>query len=273
MQFAILSLALAATLAACAPASPGDGSNNSTVGVGLASGPLSIPQGTRKFATDALVFNGTGSWSPEAPSLERILAAHGATYREVKSKELNAMSLDELAQYGAIVWPGGIALKQANSLTAGTKEKLRRAVQERGVSWIGFCAGAFIAAAPAGHNASYTIGIVDTPLLDLYELASKAHIDMTLETFADGSKRDLIWYGGPTVPAGPNMGIAQYPTGDAAISQLWSGNSFVILSGPHPGAPQSTRDYFKLKDIDGTDFELTWTLMDAAIHQRALQTF
>ncbi|MBI3556663.1 MAG: hypothetical protein HY074_10405 [Deltaproteobacteria bacterium] len=279
--FIFVFIGIAATLTSCAPkSSEGDsrasGSGNN---YGLMAGPTSILQGSRKFTTDALVFNGTGTWSPEPSSLESILSSHGATYREVSSAELNEMSVDDLSQFGAIVWPGGIALKQANSLSATTKDNLRRAVQERGVSWIGFCAGAFIAAAPAEHNASYTIGIVDTPLLDMYyleqqlERAGKTDISMTMESFPDGSKRDLVWYGGPITPSGHNMVIAKYPTGDAAISQMWSGNGFLILSGVHPGAPQSTRRYFSLVDSDGTDFDLAWTLLEAAINQKALPTF
>lgn len=275
-------------LSACGSSSgtgTGGGSPVGLVGTpGAQSGPTSIARGTRTSKTDALVFNGTGAWSAEIPGIEKVLKDHSATYDLVSSSELNSMTLDEISQYGTIIWPGGYGNVQTNSLTSATRTKLRQAVQERGVSWIGFCAGAFVAVAPApapGEDPVYGFGIVNAPQLEYYYLEEEfvrqgresQDWAMTMEAFADGSKRDLLWYGGPVTPSGPNTIVAKYPNGDAAISQVWSGNGLVILSAVHPAAPQSVAASFGLNDSDGSDYELAWKMIEAAIKQKDLATF
>lgn len=275
-------------LTACGSSSSG-GANGSSpdnlVGApGTQSGPTSIARGTRIFKTDALVYNGSGAWSAEIPGIEKVLDDHGASYDVVSSSELNAMTLEQVAQYGTIIWPGGYGNIQTNSLTSATRTMLRQAVQERGVSWIGFCAGAFVAVAPApspGQDPVYGISIVNAPRMGYYYLEDefvkqgKESQDwaMTLETFADGSKRDLLWYGGPVTPSGANTVVAKYPNGDPAISQVWSGNGLVILSAVHPAAPPSVASSFGLNDSDGADYDLAWKLIEAVIKQKDLPTF
>jgi glutamine amidotransferase-like uncharacterized protein len=264
-------------------------SSFSLVGVGCGSGTANgatssdpVVRGARAFSTDILLYNGSGVWSPEVASLRGIFNEHGASFDEVSSDELNAMSAEELGKYGAIVWPGGLGGTQSASLTTQTKDNLRKAVREQGVGYIGFCAGAFVAVSPtpaSGKAPSYGLSIVDGTELPYYYLESdfersgETDIAMTLETFADGSTRDLVWYGGPVVTSGANSVIAKYPNGDAAISQMWSGNGWVILSAVHPTAPQSVRDTYALDDADGTDLDLAWKLVDAAVHQTALLVF
>lgn len=238
------------------------------------------PPYLKNFDVGALIFGGRGTWKTEVESLEQIFKSHGVSYEVVDSDEINSMTLDQFSRFGAIVWPGGKAGKQAASLKPETKENLRRVVQERGVSWIGFCAGAFIAVEQQNEtDYPYGLKIAVGSKLPYYFLeeqlnkSDQADIAMTLVTFADGSKRDLVWYGGPTTPSGAGIVVAKYPTGDPAISQLWSGRGLVLLSGPHPAVPQSVRDEFGLNDIDGPDFDLTWTLLRSAILRIELPKF
>lgn len=236
--------------------------------------PSSAP---RTYQTDALIFNGTGVWADEVASLKYILASNGATYQDVTSDELDRMSIEELTQFGILIFPGGGGATQTKSLSAETHARLREAVQVWGVGYIGFCAGAFIAVAPApepGKDVSYGLGIVDGPELDYYYLEyQNKTIAMTLETFADGTQRDLLWYGGPVTPNIPGGVVAKYPNGDPAITQVWSGKGFVMLSAIHPAASQRIRDYYGLKDRDGLDFDLTWKLISATLSQKPLKAF
>ena len=231
----------------------------------------------RSYSTDALVFNGVGAWQDEVTSLESILTSHGANYQEVNSAQLDAMSVDEIAKFGLMIFPGGAGGTMAAGVSAATHANLREAVQVRGVSYIGFCAGSFVAVAPApaaGQDVSYGFGVVAGPELGYYMLENQGvTAAMTLESFADGTTRDLVWYGGPITPNSPKGVIAKYPTGDPAISEMWSGNGFVILSGVHPAAPQSTRTAFGMTDTDGLDFDLAWTLLSAALNQTVLPAF
>src|SRR4051812_20968798 len=74
----------------------------------------------RKYKTDALLFSGDGTWQDEVVSLKSIFDDQHMTYREVSSADLNSMSVDDLASYGVIVWPGGMGGTQTESLTEDT---------------------------------------------------------------------------------------------------------------------------------------------------------
>lgn len=231
----------------------------------------------RNFQTDALLFIGSGTWASEVASLRSILSTHGASFQEVTSAQLNAMSLEDLTQYGVIIFPGGSGGTEADSLTSATQARLRSAVQQKGVGYVGFCAGAFIAQAPApsaGGDVSYGLGIVDGPVLDYYYLEDQGiDIAMTLLSFADGSTQDTLYYGGPVTPEVPGGVIARYPNGDPAISQMWSGAGFVVISGPHPTATSSILNSLGVSSSDGTHTETAWKMIDAAMHQQALAAF
>jgi glutamine amidotransferase-like uncharacterized protein len=227
----------------------------------------------RSWSVDALLFAGSGTWAAEVSSLKSILSARGASYIEVSSAELNAMTLEEISEFGVLIFPGGSGGTQAGSLSSSTKALLRQAVQERGVGYTGFCAGAFIAVAPTpapGRDVVYGLGVAEGPVLDYYYLENQGvTAQMTLLQLADGSTRDVLWYGGPVTPDQPGDVIARYPNGDASISQLTSGAGLVVISGGHPGVPASSKSAFGLVDSDGLDYELTWSMISAAMnHQR-----
>lgn len=227
----------------------------------------------RFYSTDALLFAGSGTWAAEVSSLRAILESKGASYQVVSSSELNALTLQELGEFGVLIFPGGSGGTQASSLKSATRERIRQAVQELGVGYTGFCAGAFIAVAPApapGRDVIYGLGVVDGPVLDYYELENQGvTASMTLLTLADGSTRDVLWYGGPVTPDRAGDVIARYPNGDAAISQMDSGKGFVVIAGGHPGVPASSKSALGLRDSDGDDFEITWQLIRAAMkHER-----
>jgi glutamine amidotransferase-like uncharacterized protein len=232
----------------------------------------------RKYSIDVMLFAGTGTWATEVSSIESILKTNNMTYNKLSSAQLNALSAKDLAQYGLLIFPGGAGGTQAKSLSSQSHAELRSAVQDYGVSYLGFCAGAFIAVAPApdpGQDVSYGLGIVNGLELDYYFLEYQLNPDvaMTLENFADGSQRDLLWYGGPVTPNTPGGVIARYPNGDPAITQLVSGKGFVIVSGPHPAAPQTVKDSFGLLDSDGSDEQLTWSLISSALYQIPMKAF
>jgi glutamine amidotransferase-like uncharacterized protein len=228
------------------------------------------PEPGRTWSVDALLFAGSGTWAAEVSSLKSILAANGASYLEVNSAELNSMTLDDLSDFGVLIFPGGSGGTQAGSLTSATRARLRQAVQERGVGYTGFCAGAFIAVAPApsrGGDVIYGLGVVDGPVLDYYYLENQGvTAQMTRYQFADGSSRDVLWYGGPVTPDRAGDVIARYPNGDAAISQLDSGEGLVVISGGHPGVPASAKSALGLSDLDGNDYEATWGMISAAMN-------
>jgi glutamine amidotransferase-like uncharacterized protein len=266
-----LGIASAAALAAC-NAMPTAG------GPVLSGSPQNPPPRIeRSYSTDALVFDGTGTWSTEVANLENILGSHGASYELVSSAELNGMSVEDLEQYGVLIFPGGNGASEADSLTRQAHANLREAVQQHGVGYVGFCAGAFIAVAPApapGGDVSYGLGIFDAPELDYYYLENQGtDIAMTLESFPDGSTQDLLWYGGPVTPEVPGGVIARYPDGNPAITEMYSGYGLVVASGPHPTANQATLSALGVRSSDGTHQELAWELIQAAMTSTPLPAF
>ena len=231
----------------------------------------------RVYTTDALLFVGSGTWAAEVSALKDIMNSHGMSYQAVCESELNGFTLDDLGKFGMIIFPGGSGGTEAKSLTPATHGKLRQAVQEKGMSYIGWCAGAFIAAAPApapGQDVSYGLGIINAPVLEYYYLSNQGvELAMTLYEFADGRKRDIIWYGGPLTPNIPGGVVAKYPNGDPAITEAFSGNGFVMISAGHPTVSESTKTSLGLSDSDGSDQDIAWEMLDATLRRKPFKAF
>jgi len=285
LQIVILGVFSAATFGSIfsgcngASAVAGGGAASSIVGPvsSVKSDPIKPPSVTRSYSTDVLLFVGAGTWGAEIASLESIMDSHGTSYQTMTSGQLDTMSIDEMAKFGLLIFPGGAGGTEAGSLSAQTHAHLRAAVQLMGVSYLGFCAGAFIAAAPApaaGQDVSYGLGIVDAPVMDYYYLENQGQdIAMTLEKFPDGSTADLLFYGGPVTPNIVGGVIAKYPNGDPAITQIHSGNGFVIVSGSHPTATQSTLNALGVRSSDGTHLDLAWKLIHSALTQQPMPAY
>ena len=145
----------------------------------------------RPYTTGVLVFTGDGAWGTEIADLEALLDANGVTYQEATSPQLDAMTSQDMAAFGVIYIPGGEGDTEALSVSADTHANLRAAVQQLGVSYVGFCAGAFIAVAPApppGGDVSYGFGVVNGLILDLYAgPGTDSEYEQTLESYPDGS--------------------------------------------------------------------------------------
>jgi len=228
----------------------------------------------RSYTTGVLVFTGDGTWGTEIGDLEALLDAHGVTYQEATSAQLDAMSAQDMAAFGVIYIPGGEGGTEAGDTQPQTHANLRTAVQQLGVSYVGFCAGAFVAVAPAptnGGDVSYGFGVVDGPVLDYYTgPGSDQTYEQTLESYPDGTTENILWYGGPvTLSTGV---IARYPTGDPAISEIWSGNGLVIIGGVHPDLSQASLDALGVSpDMPAQD--IAWKIFLAALTQQPLPTF
>jgi hypothetical protein len=230
-----------------------------------------------EYVTDVLLFNGSGVSTSDWQSTEQILKNAGFSYQLVNSAQLNAMTPEQIIRFGLIVVPGGSGGTQYKSLTEATRLRVRRAVRDHGVSYVGFCAGAWVAVGPesdTNNTASYGMAVAEGPVLDYWyppgnEYATADIVDVT---FANGSKRNLVWWGGPATPEWKGGVVARYSTGDPAISQAWSGQGFVVISGPHPEAPQGWRSTAGT-DSDGLDFELAIAMFNAALKKQPMPVF
>ena len=226
----------------------------------------------------ALIYHGVATAYGDDEAIEGILDTLGISYQEASSDELNDMTLDHLSQFRMIVWPGGYAGQMSRSLTAATRDRIRLAVQERGVSFVGICAGAFIAVSPAAEpgaeGPSWGLSLIAAETLPYYHLEDEgvdyAMVDLD---FARGPRRSLVWWGGPTLPEVTNGVIARYRDNHLpAMIQTWSGKGFVILSGPHPEAPLSWKTKLGLSDSAGLEQDIAALLFQAALNREPLPT-
>jgi glutamine amidotransferase-like uncharacterized protein len=277
MDFRRVSILLIGTiLTACNSGGSGSTSGVTTNGTGTSTGTEPNPvatspiTSTRSFSTDILVFTGSGTWSTEISDAENLFTSKGATYQEVNSAQLDAMTPDDIAKFGVIFIPGGTGSTEAESVSASTHANLRTAVQSLGVSYVGFCAGAFVAVAPApaaGQDVSYGFGVVNDSVLSEYAgPGTDADYEEVALTYANGTTEDMLWYGGPVTP---NIGVlAKYPTGEPAISQIWSGNGLVIIAGVHPDLSTTTLTSLGASPTTSAQ-DYAWEIFNAAITQQA----
>jgi hypothetical protein len=240
----------------------------------LAASPLEAtrPQTARSSTTtDVLIYAGDAAAYDDPEALASIADSKGLTHRSVTSEELNQMSLDDLSKFGTIAWPGGYAGKMSDSLTQQTRDNIQRAVQERGVSFVGICAGAFIAVSP---DTKWGFSLVKSETLPYYHLEDEGTDDaMVGVSMIQGGDRQLVWWGGPSLPEWQGGVIARYSDNhQPAIAQTWAGNGLVILSGPHPEAPSNWRSKLGLDDSDGLDQEIAGQMLMAAAKQQPMDS-
>jgi hypothetical protein len=98
--------------------------------------------------TDVLIYGGEGSWGDEIDSLKQILFAHGKTYVEYDDEQFNEAEDDELEMFSLIIFPGGDSDKVTANLTPMARERIRKAVVDQGLNYLGFCAGAWLVVSP-----------------------------------------------------------------------------------------------------------------------------
>src|SRR5207248_1045830 len=138
-------------------------------------------------------------------------------YDTVNSPQLENMTLTQLSKYKLIVWPGGDSLVQNSNLDKATKQRVHDAVVKNGVSYVGFCAGTFIAVAPSQPaQGGWGLGIVTAAYVPVYPAVpnpSESTAAMVWTTYANGTKRDLVWWDGPVAPNLSNGIISKYPSG------------------------------------------------------------
>jgi glutamine amidotransferase-like uncharacterized protein len=242
------------------------------------SSPTPIPPVSHEtYGTNILLFNGVGISTSDWQTTEKIIQSMGIAYRLVNSSQLNAMSLAEMKTFGMILVPGGKAGTITGGLKAATRVRVRQAVRDGGVAYLGVCAGAFMAveAGAEGNNTTgYGFPVVEGKHLPMWypNGNTSAIAAVTPVKFADGSSRHLVWYGGPSTPEWTGGVVARYNNGKPAISQTWFHKGWVIVTGPHPEAPQGWRNTAG-HDPDGLDYDIMQDLITATMKRQALPVF
>ncbi|HAR44193.1 MAG TPA: hypothetical protein DCS07_16435 [Bdellovibrionales bacterium] len=243
--------------------------------------PNTKPSDSANYTKAVLLFNGTGVSTSDWQSTEAILKTEGLSYDLANSAQLNAMNLATLTTYGMIIIPGGSGGTITSNLTPETRLRVRQAVREYGLGFVGFCAGAWVAVGPEAETAkiaSYGLAIAKGSVLSLFTPGtpggSTPTAAMVPVTLPNSSKiRSLVWWGGPSTPEWANGVVARYQeTGQPAISETFAGKGLVVISGPHPEAPLGWRATAG-NDVDGLDYDIAVDMIRAALDKKPLPTY
>ena len=231
------------------------------------------PAVSQTSTAQVLLFNGMGISTTDWQSLEKIIQSMGLTYNLVNSATLNAMPLAQIETYKLILIPGGNSNVINNYLTLSTRIRVRQAVRDGGVSFLGICAGAYAAVGVdslSNSTAYYGFAVAQGAYLTSWNPALLTAIPKI--SFADGTSRYIIWWDGPSTPEYSHGVVARYPNGKPAISETWTGKGFVIVSGPHPEAPSSWW-WDTGTDPDGVDHDIAKKLISATLNRTPLPAY
>jgi glutamine amidotransferase-like uncharacterized protein len=217
-----------------------------------------------------LLFAGTGTSPGDVVAIESILHANHMNYTTVGSAELNVMSGDHISRYRLLILPGGNFVDMGNSLTEDTAAKIRNAV-EKGLNYLGICAGAFLAGSfPSPYR---SVNLTSGVQFGFYAAAGRGVRKSAVRiTVAGGSAIDQYWEDGPQL-SGWGTVVAKYPDETPAIVQGTFGDGSVILTGVHPEAPDSWRRGMVFSTPASTDNAFAATLIRSALNRIPLAHF
>ena len=197
---------------------------------------VSTPVACSRAAPEILLFDGSGTSPGDVAALEGVLRDHGLAYAKAGSRRLNDMNRAELDSFRLLIVPGGNFEQMGNGLTAAAAAKVHDAVHG-GLSYLGICAGAFLAGSSPYNGLDLTEGV----RFHFYALEDRGVRKAAVPIAVAGrAPLDQYWEDGPEL-TGWGDAVARYPDGTPAVAQGAVGQGWVILSGTHPEAPQSWR--------------------------------
>jgi glutamine amidotransferase-like uncharacterized protein len=215
-----------------------------------------------------LLYNGTGT-SSDVSAVEGVLDTLGVGYATADSSQLSAMSEAQLGGYTLIIVPGGNSITIGENLTGDTASRIRGAVEDYGVHYLGICAGAFFGGSSIYNGLDLTAGVS----FDFYADESKGiHLE-PVEIFLPGnSSLDVYWQDGPQL-SGWGAVVAKFPDGTPAIVEGQSGKGFVVFTGVHLEAPQSWRGSMIFTTAVSVDLAYAGNVIQATLNGTQLPHF
>jgi hypothetical protein len=215
-----------------------------------------------------LLFNGTGTSPNDVAAIETLLENSRIAYSTANSAQLDEMSASRLRSYHLIIVPGGDFTRIGNSLRKNTTAKLRDAVQ-RGVNYLGICAGAFFAGRSPYNGLNLTSGVQ----FGFYSAEARGVRKMSVPISGAGTPTlDQYWEDGPQL-TGWGAVVGKYPDGTPAIVQGKYGNGGIILTGIHPEAPEGWRGAMEFTTPASIDNAYAVTLIRSGLERRPLPYF
>ena len=217
-------------------------------------------------AAAILLFNGTGTSPNDAKAVETILRGNHLDYATVNSSQLNQMGEPQIRGYRLLIVPGGNFIDIGNSLSSGTTANIRNAVQ-KGLNYLGICAGGFLAGASSHYN---SLNLTSGVNFGFYSAENQGIRKATVAIVAAGGPTlDQYWEDGPQFTGWGGI-VAKYPDGTPAIVEGAFGKGWVILTGVHPEAPEAWRGGMSFSTPAAADNAYAGTLIQAALHGTTL---
>jgi glutamine amidotransferase-like uncharacterized protein len=211
-----------------------------------------------------LLFNGEGTSPKDVKAIEAILKHNQLSYSTVDSRQLSDMTEAQLLESRLLIIPGGNFIAIGDGLSPGTFAKVRGAV-ERGLNYLGVCAGAIL----AGHGEG-SFNLASGVKFDFYvDVNRNVHKNVVAIETASGETLDQYWEDGPQLNGWGEV-VSKYPDGSAATVQGFVGNGWVILCGFHPEAPDNWRTGMKFTTSAVSSNAYALTIIEAALYRSEL---
>ena len=207
-----------------------------------------------------VMYSGYGVWTADVLDTKYHLDQMGIPV-DVVSK-LQGVDYEK---YAAFIMPGGNAIRQGWGIGYSERERLKKAILG-GMNYLGHCAGAFL----VGSWSNYYLKLIPQKLD--YNSLYYAGDDLVMDvgTLWDGSKRDMLYYGGPDLSPVAGKVLARYSTGEVSMVQFTAGKGLVVLTGGHPESSQITINALGLRDSDGYDDAVERPLIRAVVNGKGL---
>jgi glutamine amidotransferase-like uncharacterized protein len=214
-----------------------------------------------------LLFAGTGTSAGDVDAVARILDDNHLEYATATSPQMNRMSASRLMAYRLLIVPGGNFIDMSASLTPRTMATIHDAVQG-GVSYLGICAGAFL----AGDGRAYynSLNLTSGVRFGFYAAENRGIRKAAVAVAGvNALPIEHYWEDGPEL-TGWGTVVGKYPDGTPAVVQGTSGRGWVILAGVHPEAPQAWRRGLSFKAPASVANAYAGTLIQAALTRTSL---
>jgi hypothetical protein len=222
---------------------------------------------TPASGTSILLFTGYGTSDGDVAAVEGILEGNHLQYSTATSRQLNGMTVSQLTAFRLMIVPGGNFIDMGKSLTSGTTGNIHDAVQA-GLSYLGICAGAFLAGDGRGYYNS--VNLTSGVRFGFYAAEGKGIRKAVVAIASPGALPiEHYWEDGPEL-TGWGAVVGKYPNETPAVVEGPSGKGWVILSGVHPEAPETWRRGMAFTTPAAVANAYAGTLIQAALQRTAL---
>jgi hypothetical protein len=215
-----------------------------------------------------LLYNGPGTSPNDVKAIEAILQENKLSYCTLDAQQLAALTEAQLLSSQLLIVPGGNYIKMADGLSAESIEKIRNSV-DRGLNYLGICAGAILAGRTAGKSFDLTSGVK----FDFYaDVNRNVHKNVVAIATAQEETCDHYWEDGPQLNGWGTV-VSKYPDDCAATVQGDFGKGRVILCGFHPEAPESWRRGMSFTTPARVSHAYASQLIEATLNHRTLPSY